>query len=115
MISGDCIFCRIVSGELLAEIVAENAVALAFRDRAPVAPAHLLVVPRDHVADASVLTETDGPMLGALVELAAEVARTEGLSGGYRLVFNVGEDAGNTVAHLHLHLIGGREMAWPPG
>jgi histidine triad (HIT) family protein len=112
----DCVFCRIVSGELPATLLAEGEHAVAFRDLAPVAPVHVLVVPRRHVQDASVLDASHGEVLAEMTALAAQVALEEGIaSGGYRLVFNVGEDAGNTVPHLHLHLIGGRSLAWPPG
>jgi len=111
-----CVFCRIVAGEVPAEVAAENDEAVAFHDLAPVAPLHLLIVPRAHVADAAALTAADGPLLGSLFALAARVAAEQGVGeGGYRLVFNVGEDAGNTVDHLHLHLLGGRQLAWPPG
>jgi len=112
----DCIFCGIVSGDVPADKVAENADVIAFRDLAPVASTHVLVIPRRHVADASEITPDDGGLVGALFATATEVARAEGVDrGGYRLVFNVGLDAGNTVAHLHLHVIGGRSLSWPPG
>ncbi|HLI14772.1 MAG TPA: histidine triad nucleotide-binding protein [Acidimicrobiales bacterium] len=112
----DCLFCRIVRRELPAEIVEENELALAFRDIAPVAPTHVLVVPRAHVRDASVLDREHGPLLAELAATARRVAEREGVAAsGYRLVFNVGEDASNSVPHLHLHVIGGRRLGWPPG
>lgn len=111
----DCLFCRILAGEVPSEEVASNKDAYAFRDISPGAPSHVLVVPRRHLEDAAALQEGDGELLGAVFALANEVAAREGLSGGYRLVFNVGEDAGNSVPHLHLHVLGGRAMAWPPG
>jgi histidine triad (HIT) family protein len=112
----DCIFCGIVSGDVPADKVAENADVIAFRDLSPVASTHVLVIPRRHIADASEIEHDDGALLGTLFATATEVARAEGVDrSGYRLVFNVGDDAGNTVPHLHLHVIGGRSLAWPPG
>jgi histidine triad (HIT) family protein len=109
-----CIFCRIVSGSIPAQIVAQNEVALAFRDLHPQAPVHVLVIPRRHVG--SLATADDQAELGALTLLAAEVARLEGVAEtGYRVVTNIGNDGGQTVGHLHLHVLGGRAMAWPPG
>ena len=111
---GACIFCHIVSGTISATLVASNAHAVAFRDLHPQAPSHLLVIPRRHVA--SLADATDAGELGALLLLAAEVARAEGLeSTGYRVVANTGTDGGQTVHHLHLHVLGGRAMHWPPG
>jgi histidine triad (HIT) family protein len=112
----DCIFCKIVDGEIPATLVAENPFAVAFRDLNPVAPVHVLVVPRDHITDASDINGPHGDLLVHMFQLANTVAALEDIaSSGYRLVLNVGDDAGNTVPHLHLHVIGGRQMAWPPG
>jgi len=112
--SETCLFCRIVRGELPVSLVAENAHAVAFRDINPQAPVHVLVVPRRHVA--SQAEATDAAELGAIALLAAEVARQEGVAdAGYRTVMNTGGDGGQTVAHLHMHVLGGRPMAWPPG
>lgn len=111
----DCLFCKIVSGELDSNIVARNSHAVAFRDIDGKAPTHVLVVPVQHVRDASELTSSHGSMLGHLFEMANEVAASEGLAGGFRLVMNVGDDAGNSVPHLHLHVLGGRKLTWPPG
>jgi len=112
----DCIFCSIVSGVVPADKVAENAEVIAFRDLSPVASTHVLVIPRRHLANASDITPDDGDLVAGLFATATEVAISEGVDrSGYRLVFNVGEDAGNTVAHLHLHVIGGRSLSWPPG
>ncbi|WP_306519789.1 histidine triad nucleotide-binding protein [Gemmatimonas sp.] len=109
-----CIFCRIVAGAIPATVVASNAHALAFRDLHPQAPVHVLVVPRRHVA--SLATADDAAELGELLALAAEVARQEGIAdAGYRVVTNIGADGGQTVGHLHLHVLGGRAMDWPPG
>ena len=109
-----CVFCRIVAGEIPAPMLAENDHAVAFRDLAPKSPVHVLVVPKRHVA--SLAECQDGPELGALLLLAAEVARREGVEEtGYRTVINTGSDGGQTVFHLHVHLMGGRAMSWPPG
>jgi histidine triad (HIT) family protein len=111
-----CLFCAIVEGTIPADVVGETEQTLAFRDINPAAPTHVLIVPKAHVADAAAVDKTHGGLLAEMLAEAASVARSEGIAdSGYRLVFNVGDDAGNTVAHLHLHLIGGREMAWPPG
>lgn len=111
--SENCLFCRIASGEIRANVVAQNDHALAFRDINPQAPSHLLVIPKKHVAS---LNDADASLdLGALMRMAAEVARQEGLTGGYRVVVNSGPDGGQTVDHLHLHVLGGRRMTWPPG
>ena len=109
-----CIFCRIVSGDIPATLVAQNAVAIAFRDLTPQAPVHVLVVPRRHVV--SLADADDASELGAVMALAAEVARLEGLAErGYRTVLNTGADGGQSVSHLHAHVLGGRAMGWPPG
>lgn len=114
-LEADCLFCGILRGEIPSEQVASSESAYGFRDINPGAPSHVLVIPRRHVVDAAALAESDGQLLAGLFALANEVARLEGLEGGYRLVFNVGEDSGNSVPHLHLHVLGGRRMAWPPG
>ena len=109
-----CLFCRIIRGEIPAKIVAENAHCIAFRDINPQAPTHVVIVPREHVA--SLAEATDPALIGELALLAAEIARREGIAArGYRTVFNTNADAGQTVFHLHLHLLGGRVMGWPPG
>lgn len=110
----DCLFCRIVRREIPATVVAENDDCLAFRDITPRAPVHVLVIPKAHVA--SLDEATDAAQLGKLSLMAAEIARREGIAdAGYRTVVNTGPDAGQTVFHIHLHLLGGREMGWPPG
>lgn len=112
--SEHCLFCRIVRKEIPAAIVAEDEYCVAFRDINPQAPAHILVVPRVHVA--SLDDATDPAMVGRLALFAAELARREGIAAhGYRTVFNTNAGAGQTVFHLHLHLLGGRDMQWPPG
>ena len=109
-----CLFCRIVRGEIPARLVAETEHCVAFRDINPQAPVHVLVIPREHVTS---LNEADDPALvGRLALLAAEIARTEGIADrGYRTVINTNADAGQTVFHIHLHLLGGRLLEWPPG
>jgi histidine triad (HIT) family protein len=112
----DCLFCKIVAGEIPSDAVFVSERSYAFRDLNPHAPTHVLVVPKEHVAHAGELTAAHGALLGDLFETAAAVAGIEGLAEpGYRLVLNVGDDAGNTVPHLHLHLLGGRKLGWPPG
>ena len=112
--SESCLFCRIVLGELPVTVIAQNAHAIAFRDIHPQAPVHILVVPRRHVA--SLDEATDVEELGSVALLAASVARSEGVAeGGYRTVMNTGADGRQTVGHLHMHVLGGRRMAWPPG
>ena len=109
-----CLFCRIVRKEIPAKIVAETDDIVAFRDVNPQAPVHILVVPRAHVP--SLNEVTDPTVLGKLAAVATDLARREGLAErGYRLVVNTNADAGQTVFHLHLHLLGGRHMGWPPG
>lgn len=113
----DCIFCRIVAGEIPAQVVARTADAVAFRDLNPQAPVHVLVVPVRHLAAARDAEGDDGALLlGRTLQLATAVARDLGLdTGGYRLVLNTGAGAGQSVFHLHVHLLGGRAMHWPPG
>lgn len=109
-----CLFCRIVSGEIPATIVSRTDDAVVFRDINPQAPSHLLVIPTQHVA--SLNDANAGIDLGSLMRIAADVARQEGIdSSGYRVVVNTGENGGQTVNHLHLHVLGGRRMTWPPG
>lgn len=111
-----CLFCRIVAGEIPADVVAEGEDWVAFRDVNPQAPTHVLVVPRRHIATLNELTPSDAALMGGLVGVAAGVARDEGLvDGGYRLAINCGAGAGQSVFHVHLHLLGGRRFAWPPG
>lgn len=111
-----CIFCRIVAGEIPAQIVGRTEHALAFRDLSPQAPTHVLVIPTRHVASAAHATGDDGAtMMGEVMRLGVQVADALGLVKGYRFVMNTGDEGGQTVHHLHLHVLGGRQMRWPPG
>lgn len=116
MTDDNCLFCRIIAGDIPSEVVYQDELVLAFDDIKPVAPVHQLIIPRRHVASAAELTERDAELLGRVFAVAADLARTAGLAeGGYRVVTNIGADGGQSVAHLHFHLIGGRAMTWPPG
>ena len=112
----ECLFCKIVAGNIPSRMVAESERACAFYDVAPQAPVHVLVVPREHIASADDVTGDHSGIVDELVQLAQRVVELEGVrESGYRLVVNVGVDAQMTVAHLHLHVLGGRRMEWPPG
>ena len=112
----DCLFCKIAAGTIPAERLHDDDLVVAFRDIAPRAPTHILLIPRRHIASAADLTDADAPMLGRLFAVAAELARDAGIGeGGYRLVSNVGRWGGQTVDHFHVHLMGGRPFDWPPG
>jgi histidine triad (HIT) family protein len=110
----DCLFCRIVNGEIPAEFVHETDAVIAFKDLNPQAPIHVLIVPRTHHQNAVDQVATDSGGVNELVSVAGEIAAEAGID-GYRLVFNTGADGGQTVFHTHLHLLGGRAMTWPPG
>lgn len=112
----DCIFCRIVAGDLPSTEVASSDLSYAFRDINPAMPHHVLVVSREHIQSADTLEAGHGDVLADMMQTAQRVARSEDIAErGYRLVFNVGDDAQNSVGHLHLHVLGGRPMEWPPG
>jgi len=114
--SSHCLFCRIASGEIPATLVHQGERLVAFRDISPQAPVHILIIPRAHVASLDATEDAHRELLGDLLLTARDLARAEGLAeGGYRTVLNVGDDGGQSVHHLHLHLMGGRSMAWPPG
>ena len=116
MSQSDCLFCKISGGEIPADIVFENENAVAFRDISPQAPTHVLIIPRKHIATINDLESGDANQVGQLFLAAAAVARNEGIAeSGYRVTMNCNADAGQTVFHLHLHLLGGRQMTWPPG
>jgi histidine triad (HIT) family protein len=112
----NCLFCKIVDGQIPGDIVYSDEDAVAFKDINPQAPVHILIVPRRHIPSIADVTPEDGPLLGILFSVAARLAHKLGVDeGGYRVVSNVGRDAGQTVFHLHFHLLGGRKFAWPPG
>jgi histidine triad (HIT) family protein len=112
----DCLFCGIASGEIPAKTVRESSRAIAFRDINPQAPTHVLVIPRAHQPDLAALAAAGDGLLDEVAVLAHQVARDEGVAdGGYRVVFNTGADAGQTVHHVHAHVLGGRPLEWPPG
>ena len=111
-----CLFCRILAGDLPSQEVLSTDTTYAFRDINPGAPTHVLVIPREHIENADVVNAEHGSVLADMITTAQAVARTDGIEErGYRLVFNVGDDSGNSVPHLHLHVLGGRQMGWPPG
>jgi histidine triad (HIT) family protein len=111
----NCLFCRIVAGEIPATVVVETERSVAFRDVNPQAPTHVLVVPRRHITHAGEVTAADAADVADLLLAAQQVAAADGITDrGYRLVFNVGDDSGNSVPHLHLHVVGGRRLPWPP-
>lgn len=111
----DCIFCKIAAGEIPSKKVYEDEKLLAFYDLDPQAPVHVLIIPKAHIASANELTEQNSAVVGEIFLLAAKLAKELGLDNGYRIVNNCGQDGGQTVQHLHFHLLGGRSMAWPPG
>ena len=116
MSSASCIFCRIVRGEAAADILHADEAITAFRDTNPQAPTHILIVPNRHITAVDALEDADVTLIGRLVLLARDLAQREGIaSGGYRLVINNGAQAGQSVDHLHWHLLGGRRLRWPPG
>jgi len=115
-VTTDCLFCKIVAREIPAEIVHETDATLAFRDINPQAPTHVVVIPKAHHANAAALAATDPSLAGAVLRAAGEVAEAEGIvESGYRQVFNTGAGAGQSVFHVHCHVLGGRPLSWPPG
>ena len=115
MTNGDCLFCKIVSKDVPAQVVLDRDDVLAFRDVNPQAPTHVLVIPKQHIPSLEALRDEHGALLASLIGAANEVAREDGVAGAYRLVTNIGRGAGQSVDHLHLHVLGGRGMTWPPG
>jgi histidine triad (HIT) family protein len=112
----DCLFCKILAGDVPSDEVAATDGTYAFRDINPGAPTHVLVIPRRHIDSAATVTAEDAGLLAEMIATAQQVARQEGIDQtGYRLVFNVGDDALNSVPHLHLHVLGGKRLGWPPG
>lgn len=116
MSDSDCLFCKIAEGEMSADVVYRDDEVVAFRDINPQAPTHILVIPREHVASVNDLEAEHAPLVGRLYLAARELAEEEGIAeDGYRLVMNTGSEAGQSVFHIHLHLLGGRALSWPPG
>ncbi len=114
--SSDCLFCKILAGEIPADIIYESDTAIAFRDINPQAPTHVLVIPRKHIATINDIDDEDRLLVGSLYAAAKEIAAGEGIAdSGYRTVMNCNEGAGQSVFHIHLHVLGGRPMGWPPG
>lgn len=111
----DCLFCSIIDGEIDAEVVYGDEEVVAFKDVNPQAPVHILIVPRRHIETIDDITAGDETLMGRLVDAARRIAEEKNITDGYRLVFNCGENAGQEVMHIHLHLLAGREMNWPPG
>ena len=111
----DCLFCRIVRGEIPSKKVFEDSETLVFEDLKPQAPTHVLIIPKKHIVDVKEAKPQDAEIIGKLHLVAAQIARDRKIENGYRTVFNVGPGAGQSVFHLHLHLLGGRPLSWPPG
>lgn len=112
----DCIFCKIAGKKIPAKILYEDDLSLAFEDITPQAPVHTLIIPKKHISTTLEISEEDSALIGHLVRTAAKIAKDKGIDGkGFRLVMNTNADAGQTVFHIHLHLLGGRAMHWPPG
>ena len=112
----DCLFCKIIAGDIPSAKVYEDDKVYAFRDIEPQAPVHILIIPKEHIASANELTEENASIVGHIFSVAAKIAKEEGIAeGGYRIVNNCGQDGGQTVGHLHFHMLGGRSLAWPPG
>ncbi len=113
---GNCLFCKMVAGDIQPDVVYESDSVLAFRDLNPQAPVHILVIPKKHIATINDISDDDEVLIGELYTAAKKIASQEGISNnGYRAVMNCNEDGGQAVYHIHLHLLGGRSMAWPPG
>lgn len=112
----DCLFCKIIAGDIPSTKVYEDDKVYAFRDIEPQAPVHILIIPKEHIASANELTEENASIVGHIFAVAAKIAKEEGIAdGGYRIVNNCGQDGGQTVGHLHFHMLGGRSLQWPPG
>ena len=111
----DCLFCKIINGEIPSNKVYEDDRVFAFRDIAPQAPTHILIIPKQHIKSAAEIDESNSDVVAHIFEVAAKIANQEGLDDGFRIVNNCGDIAGQTVKHLHFHLMGGREFGWPAG
>lgn len=111
----DCLFCKIAEGEIPATVVAQNDRVVVFADVNPQAPTHLLAIPREHFSDVAAMATAQPTLAGEVLATATQAAADSGLNDGYRVVFNTGRDGGQTVAHVHAHVLGGRQLTWPPG
>lgn len=111
----DCLFCKIINGEIPSSKVYEDDTVFAFRDIEPQAPTHILIIPKQHIKSAAEIDESNSAVISHIFEVAAKIAKQEGLDDGFRIVNNCGDVAGQTVKHLHFHLMGGREFTWPAG
>lgn len=111
----DCVFCKIVNGQINASKIYEDDKVLAFKDLSPQAPVHILIIPKEHISSANDLTNKNSDIVGHIFLVAKDIAKSQNLESGYRIVNNCGEDGGQSVNHLHFHLLGGRSMKWPPG
>ena len=112
----DCLFCKIIAGDIPSAKVYEDDKVYAFRDIEPQAPVHILIIPKEHIASANEITEENASIVGHIFAVAAKIAKDEGIAdGGYRIVNHCGQDGGQTVGHLHFHMLGGRSLQWPPG
>ena len=111
----DCIFCKIANGEIPATKVYEDDTVIAFNDLSPQAPIHVLIIPKEHITSAAEINSGNSAIVAHIFEVAAKLGKDFGLENGYRIVNNCGEDGGQTVGHLHFHVLGGRQLAWPPG
>ncbi|MDD6462453.1 MAG: histidine triad nucleotide-binding protein [Clostridiaceae bacterium] len=111
----DCLFCKIINGEIPSSKVYEDDTVFAFRDIEPQAPTHILIIPKQHIKSAAEIDESNSAVISHIFEVAAKIAKQEGLDDGFRIVNNCGDIAGQTVKHLHFHLMGGREFTWPAG
>ena len=112
----NCLFCKIINGEIPSTKVYEDEFVYAFNDIEPQAPVHILIIPKEHISAANELTDENASIVGHIFAVAAKIAKDEGIAdGGYRIVNNCGDDGGQTVKHLHFHMLGGRSLAWPPG
>lgn len=112
----NCLFCKIASGQIPAKLAFQNEEIVAFHDINPAAPTHILIIPREHIVNTAEITDQNAPLVGRMIQIAAQLAREQGIEAdGYRIVTNSGAAAGQAVWHLHLHLLGGRKMTWPPG
>ncbi len=111
----DCLFCKIIAGEIPSTKVYEDDLCFAFRDINPQAPTHILVIPKEHIASVDEINAENSATVGHIFEVIAKIAKEEGLENGYRVISNIGEQGQQTVPHLHFHILGGRDMTWPPG